>query len=167
MNSYIPDYSAKRVVASPVGDLVVLASERGLSGLYFGHRIDRNQLPADDRSHPILDAAESQLAEYFAGRRQHFELALDPAGTDFQVSVWRQLRRIPFGQTASYRDIAERIGKPAAVRAVGMANGANPISVIVPCHRVIGSDGSLTGFGGGLDIKRQLLEHEGALSMAS
>lgn len=163
MNTSPPDYTSKHIVSSPVGDLVLLASEQGLSGLYFGHRIDRKNLSQGNSSHPVLKAAAAQLKEYFAGRRERFELALDPAGTEFQRGVWRQLRRIPHGETASYRDIAERLGNPGAVRAVGMANGANPISIIVPCHRVIGADGSLTGFGGGLDIKRKLLEHEGAL----
>ncbi len=163
MNTPSADHTATHVVSSPVGELVLLASDQGLSGLYFGHRIDRARLPTGGATQPILKAAAAQLGEYFAGKRERFELALDPAGTEFQRAVWQQLRRIPYGETASYRDIAERLGNPGAVRAVGMANGANPISIIVPCHRVIGADGSLTGFGGGLDIKRQLLEHEGAL----
>ena len=105
-------------------------------------------------------AARMQLQEYFAGTRQDFDLALDPQGTDFQRAVWQQLRGIPFGETCSYLDIAKRLGKPKAVRAVGSANGRNPLPIIVPCHRVIGSNGSLTGFGGGLENKQILLELE-------
>ena len=105
-----------------------------------------------------------QLEEYFAGRRRGFDLPLDLRGTDFQKRCWQELLKIPHGETRSYAEIARAIGNPAAVRAVGLANGKNPIAIIVPCHRVIGSDGSLTGYGGGLDVKRQLLELEGALS---
>ncbi|MCA8974064.1 MAG: methylated-DNA--[protein]-cysteine S-methyltransferase [Planctomycetes bacterium] len=104
--------------------------------------------------------ARRQLAEYFAGRRREFELPLAPRGTPFQLEVWAALRTIPFGSTCSYADIAARIGRPNAVRAVGAANGRNPIAIIVPCHRVIGRDGSLTGYAGGLDRKRRLLQHE-------
>lgn len=156
---------AARHIESKVGPLVLLASEDGLAGLYFGHRIDVGSL-TDDPQHAALNAAEEQLAEYFAGQRKVFDVPFDMRGTDFQLSVWEQLSLIPHGETASYRDIAERIDNPGAVRAVGLANGNNPISIIVPCHRVIGADGSLTGFGGGLDIKRQLLEHEGLLLLA-
>jgi methylated-DNA-[protein]-cysteine S-methyltransferase len=102
-----------------------------------------------------------QLEEYFAGSRQEFDLPLSPRGTPFERSVWEELRRIPFGETRSYADVARALGKPAATRAVGRANGANPIPIVVPCHRVIGSNGSLTGFGGGLDAKARLLEIEG------
>ena len=163
MNTSPPHCIATRIIASPVGELVILASEVGVTGLYFGHRIERAGLPTDDPSKVSLNAAQKQLGEYFSGKRRSFDLPLDPHGTDFQQSVWAQLRQIPFGETASYGDLAGRLGKPGAMRAVGLANGANPISIIVPCHRVIGADGSLTGFGGGLDIKRRLLEHEGAL----
>jgi methylated-DNA-[protein]-cysteine S-methyltransferase len=108
--------------------------------------------------------ARRQLAEYFDGRRRHFDLRLAPEGTPFQTRVWAELCRIPFGTTISYRELAARIGQPAAVRAVGLANGRNPIAIVVPCHRVIGADGSLTGYGGGLDRKRYLLGLEqGAL----
>jgi len=105
--------------------------------------------------------ARQQLAEYFAGKRRDFDLTLAPRGTEFQQEVWAALRTIPFGATCCYADIAERIGRPSAMRAVGAANGKNPIAIVVPCHRVIGRDGSLTGYGGGLDRKRWLLEHEG------
>ena len=102
-----------------------------------------------------------QLSEYFAGERQEFDLRLAPEGTPFERSVWEELQRIPFGETRSYGEIAQAIGRPGAARAVGRANGANPIPIVVPCHRVIGSDGSLTGFGGGLEAKSRLLEIEG------
>lgn len=154
---------ASRTVKSMVGELVLLASEEGLAGLFFGHRVGENELPADDAGNVHLNAAEEQLGEYFAGKREEFEVSFDVVGTEFQKSVWAELSRIPFGVTRSYRDIAERIGNPKGVRAVGLANGSNPISVIVPCHRVIGANGELTGFGGGLDIKRELLVFEGAL----
>ncbi len=108
-------------------------------------------------------ALRQQLAEYFAGKRSHFELELAPRGTAFQHSVWRQLRTIPFGTTTSYGALATRLGKPGASRAVGLANGANPIWLVIPCHRVIGANGKLTGYAGGIDVKRRLLEHEGAL----
>ena len=115
---------------------------------------------ADTPDHPILLATTRQLREYFAGSRQKFDLPLDFRGTDFQRAVWSTLLKIPFGETRSYSDIATAIGKPAAVRAVGAANGRNPISLIAPCHRVIGMSGALTGFGGGLDAKAWLLAHE-------
>lgn len=152
-----------RLVDTPIGGLVLLASDDGLAGLFFQHRVDSQELPADDSSNRFLTRAQTQLKEYFAGKRTAFEVPLDVRGTEFQRSVWRELSRIPFGVTRSYAEIAERIGKPRSVRAVGAANGSNPISVIVPCHRVIGADGSLTGFGGGLDLKRSLLELEGVL----
>ena len=117
-----------------------------------------------------MEAAEKtapyarQLEEYFAGRRRQFDLPLDLHGTEFQKRCWQELLKIPYGETRSYADVARAIGNPSAVRAVGLANGQNPIAIIVPCHRVIGSDGSLTGYGGGLETKRKLLELEGALS---
>ena len=110
----------------------------------------------------LIKKAADQLAEYFAGGRTEFDLPLAPVGTEFQRSVWRALQTIPFGETRSYGDIASQIGNPKASRAVGMANNRNPIAIIIPCHRVIGRDGSLTGYGGGLDIKRQLLDLEKA-----
>ena len=111
----------------------------------------------------VLDRVESQLNEYFAGKRTTFDLPLEPSGTDFQLNVWELLRKIPYGVTTSYGELARRLGDPQASRAVGAANGANPIPIIVPCHRVVGSKGELTGFGGGIERKRWLLEHEGAL----
>ena len=140
-----------------------MASPKGLAGLFFGHRAPETGLPEDDPENLHLSAAEEQLGEYFRKERTRFELKLDAKGTAFQEQVWQQLSTIPFGTTWSYGDIARKLDNPGAVRAVGLANGSNPISIIVPCHRVIGADGSITGFGGGLDIKRQLLSHEGSL----
>ena len=111
---------------------------------------------------PLLQEAEEQLNEYFAGARREFDLPLAPKGTPFQKAVWAEMCRIPYGETRTYGQLAQAIGSPKAVRAVGLANGANPVGVVVPCHRVIGSDGSLTGYGGGLERKRWLLTHEGA-----
>jgi methylated-DNA-[protein]-cysteine S-methyltransferase len=113
-----------------------------------------------------LDAAEAQLAEYFAGTRRTFDLDLDPAGTDFQLRAWKALRRIPYGQTISYGEQAAELGDPGAARAVGAANGRNPLSIVVPCHRVVAASGALTGFAGGLDTKAWLLDHERAVLAA-
>lgn len=154
---------------SPVGRLLLTADDKALTGIYFpgSHPAvgdDWKERPA----HPVLKVAKRQLGEYFAGRRRVFDLPLAPKGTAFQLSVWKALRAIPYGKTRSYGDIARKIGKPKAVRAVGAANGANPIPVVVPCHRVIGSDGSLTGYGGGLPRKRRLLalERDGSAAKA-
>lgn len=163
MKGFPKHATVSRTISSRVGELVLLASEEGLAGLFFAHRIGENVLPGDDPGNEHLNAAEEQLGEYFEGRRTSFEVAFDLRGTEFQKSVWAELSRIPFGVTRSYGDIAERIGNPKGGRAVGLANGSNPISVIVPCHRVIGANGALTGFGGGLEIKRKLLVFEGAL----
>ncbi|HKA87564.1 MAG TPA: methylated-DNA--[protein]-cysteine S-methyltransferase [Haliangiales bacterium] len=114
--------------------------------------------------HPVLARARAQLAEYFAGERTEFDLPLGPSGTAFQESVWKALQGIPYGETVSYGTIAARIGRPSAVRAVGAANGANPIAIVIPCHRVIGADGSLTGYGGGELRKKWLLDHERAVA---
>jgi methylated-DNA-[protein]-cysteine S-methyltransferase len=150
----------RKTIPSPIGDLR-LASEHGkLVSIAF--HADGSSKDSEERD-PVLEATASQLAEYFAGDRRDFDLPLAPAGTPFQKSVWRALQAIPFGELCSYRDIAEHIGKPSAVRAVGAANGRNPLPIVVPCHRVIGSDGSLTGFAGGLDTKRALLALEGSL----
>lgn len=149
-------------IPSPVGPLTLLASERGLAGLLWGDETRVVMEPRrDDAGHPVLAATIRQLGEYFAGERTAFDLPLDPAGTPFQQRVWAALRAIPFGETRSYGEVARAIGQPSAVRAVGAANGRNPISIVVPCHRVIGSDGSMTGFGGGIENKRWLLAHEG------
>jgi methylated-DNA-[protein]-cysteine S-methyltransferase len=162
--SHAPTHSVSfRQVTSSVGHLIILASKKGVSGLYFGHRIETTTLPKENRRDKILNQAEAELAEYFAGERERFTVPLDAKGSSFQREVWRQLSGIPFGETRGYGELAENMDNPKAVRAVGTANGANPISIIVPCHRVIGKDGSLIGFGGGLDIKEKLLRHEGLL----
>jgi len=150
---------------SPIGRLLLTSDGAALTGLYM---LPTKKAALTDgwiegtTARP-LSAAIRQLREYFAGSRRAFDLPLRLHGTSFQSSVWRELHGIPFGRTWTYAELARRIGKPAASRAVGLANGANPISIIVPCHRVIGSDGSLTGYGGGLERKRWLLEHEGGV----
>ncbi len=155
-------------IRSPVGLLTLIASDDGLAAILWENdrpgRVTRD-IVGEDATHPILRATERQLAEYFAGRRQAFDIPLDFAGTDFQKAVWRALLTIPFGETRSYAQIAQQIGHPTAVRAVGAANGRNPISIVTPCHRVIGSSGKLTGFAGGLDTKAFLLRLEGAAAV--
>ena len=144
---------------SPLGMLHLHAAADELVGLYFP---GRPAPPAVEGRSEVLARAAGQLAEYFAGRRRGFDLPLGPRGTEFQALVWRALLRIPFGETCSYGALARSIGRPAASRAVGAANGRNPISILVPCHRLIGGDGDLTGYGGGLAAKRWLLDHERA-----
>jgi methylated-DNA-[protein]-cysteine S-methyltransferase len=149
---------------SPVGRLTLVATDRGLAAVLWEHeRQGRVGVPLgrQDPAHPVLLEGERQLREYFDGKRRTFSLPLDPEGTEFQRQVWSALRTIPFGETRSYAEIARQIGRPAAVRAVGAANGRNPLSIVAPCHRVIGSDGRLTGFAGGLETKAFLLELEG------
>jgi methylated-DNA-[protein]-cysteine S-methyltransferase len=149
-------------VDSPVGRIHLAANENGLTHLLFAdHTSHQPEGDGSVAAASILAETERQLSEYFAGQRRTFELPLAPAGTEFQQEVWRSLREIPYGQTISYAELARRIGRPKAVRAVGAANGANPIAIIVPCHRVIGAGGRLTGYGGGLSAKRTLLELEG------
>lgn len=155
-------------IDSPVGPLWLAAETEGLSHLLFVR--DTQPLPLGDGSSAgaqHIERALTQLQEYFAQGRREFQLALSPAGTDFQKQVWGGLCEIPYAETISYRQLAERIARPKAVRAVGAANGKNPISIIVPCHRVIGADGSLTGYGGGLPAKKILLELEGWRPAAS
>ena len=149
-------------IDSPIGRLLLTCDDGALTGLYTEPEQARRATGASalDASAAPLAAAARQLAEYFAGSRREFDLALRLDGTVFQTRVWRELTRIPYGRTWSYGDLAKRIGKPNAPRAVGLANGRNPISIVVPCHRVIGADGSLTGYGGGLPRKRWLLAHE-------
>ncbi len=147
---------------SPLGRLRLVSDGKHLVSIEFdgGHTCTATDCELSDQ---LLQDCASQLQEYFAGTRHSFDLPLAPGGTQFQQSVWQQLTQIPHGQTCSYKDIATGIGKPKAVRAVGAANGRNPIPIVVPCHRVIGSDGSLTGFAGGIGMKKQLLELEGAI----
>lgn len=152
---------------SPIGELVITASDSGVTGVWFPGA-DVPAFQQDDGREPrsgLLARAREQLAEYFAKARTTFDLPLDPPGTPFQRRVWSALRAIPYGTTVSYSDLARRLGDVRATRAVGAANGKNPIPIVVPCHRVVGARGELTGFGGGLDRKRWLLEHEGALLM--
>jgi methylated-DNA-[protein]-cysteine S-methyltransferase len=152
---------------SPVGKLKLVASDAGLAAiLWENDREDRVPLGAttEKADHPVLAETARQLDEYFAGKRTRFDLPLDFHGTDFQKSVWARLLAIPFGETRTYAQVANELGRPTASRAVGAANGRNPISIVAPCHRVIGSDGSLTGFAGGLEGKQFLLELEGALA---
>lgn len=142
---------------SPIGILKLEDNGEALTGLYF---VSEDEYEAGAPS-AIAKRAEAQLMEYFKGERKEFDIQLMPSGTPFQMKVWNALQTIPYGETKSYGKIAAQIGKPRACRAVGMANNRNPISIIIPCHRVIGADGSLTGYGGGLDIKRTLLTLEG------
>ena len=146
---------------SPIGDLMLVSDGSALTGLWMEDKRWPPRAGGDwlEDAGPFGEARE-QLDAYFRGERTAFDLELAPSGTEFQRRVWRALREIPYGETISYAQLARRVGNPAAVRAVGAANGRNPISIVVPCHRVIGSDGSLTGFGGGLDRKRALLELE-------
>jgi len=151
---------------SPIGRLLLTTDGTALTGLYMEpsrKARDTGGWLHDETVGPLA-AALQQLREYFAGSRRAFDLPLRPEGTAFQQRVWRELCEIPYGETWSYGDLAKRIGNPTASRAVGLANGSNPISILVPCHRVIGANGSLTGYGGGLPRKRWLLAHEGAIS---
>jgi methylated-DNA-[protein]-cysteine S-methyltransferase len=152
-----------KVIDSPVGQLKLVASERGLAAILWENdnprRVPLGEV-VDSDDHPVLLESERQLREYFAGHRKEFSLPMDFRGTEFQRRVWGALLTIPFGETRSYLQIAQQIGSPAAVRAVGAANGKNPLSIIAPCHRVVGSNGKLTGFAGGLEVKAQLLSLE-------
>jgi len=154
---------AYKTIESPVGRLKLVASDEGLVAvLWQNDRPSRVRLGEliEDGQHPILLKAERQLVEYFAGKRKEFEVPLDMRGTPFQKDVWEALLAIPFGETRSYGQLAKQLGNPNATRAVGAANGRNPLSIIVPCHRVIGSTGKLTGFGGGIETKAHLLNLE-------
>ncbi|MCR4336369.1 MAG: methylated-DNA--[protein]-cysteine S-methyltransferase [Candidatus Omnitrophica bacterium] len=151
-------------ITSPIGILYLVASLKGLQGIYWTKQpvklvkfLDRSQ-----PSERILDDSQQQLDEYFSGRRRNFDIPLDVEGTVFQKKVWQELAKIPFGQTVSYRDIAKKIKNPKAVRAVGSANGRNPVCIVIPCHRVIAADGSIGGYTGGIRIKQQLLTLEQA-----
>jgi methylated-DNA-[protein]-cysteine S-methyltransferase len=152
------------ITSSPVGTILLLATDQGLAGLYLETSSKPHKVPENAaRSDRYFTDIVQQLDEYFAGKRQEFDVQLDLEGTSFQKSVWQELYKIPFGTVISYKELARRIGKPAACRAVGTANGRNPISIIIPCHRVIAADGSLGGYGWGLECKRQLLQLEKVL----
>lgn len=148
-------------MVTPIGTLRLVADDIGLREIRFAEPRHPRETPETwiFARHPFAEV-RAQLQEYFAGARQHFEFPMHPVGTDFQLSVWRELSRIPYGATHSYADVAKRIDRPKAMRAVGAANGRNPLPIVVPCHRVIGSNGSLTGFGGGLPVKQFLIALE-------
>jgi methylated-DNA-[protein]-cysteine S-methyltransferase len=149
---------------SPIGRLRLIATDTALVGIWFEHGRDaaRGDPGLEERASPLLERARTQLEEYFAGSRRQFDLPLEPSGTEFQRRVWKQLLAIGYGETTTYGALARDLGDARASRAVGLANGSNPIPIVIPCHRVIGADGSLTGFGGGLPIKRALLDLEGS-----
>lgn len=155
-------------LSTPFGEAACTLDETGaLARLKLGADDDAARTSSATLPEPArntLDALSAQFVEYFAGERREFELQLAPRGTEFQRRVWTELQRIPYGATISYGELARRLGDPKAVRAVGRANGANPIWIVIPCHRVIGADGSLTGYGGGIEVKRKLLELEGAIA---
>lgn len=148
---------------SPLGILYLVASSRGLRGIYFQKQpvVMGSRSTKKNPAEKFLDVVMMQLTEYFQGKRKVFDVPLDVEGTSFQKKVWRQLCSIPFGSTVAYADVARGIGNPKAVRAVGSANGRNPVCIIVPCHRVIASDGTIGGYSGGLHVKRKLLALEG------
>jgi methylated-DNA-[protein]-cysteine S-methyltransferase len=154
---------ASTTMSSPVGKLTIIASDTGIRAVLWPTD-NPKRVPLGDveprENHSVLASAVTQLGEYFDGHRQDFDLPLDPTGTEFQQSAWTALRSIPFGTTVSYGEQAEQMGDKRKARAVGAANGRNPISIVVPCHRVVGSNGSLTGFAGGIDTKDWLLTHE-------
>jgi len=154
----------------PVGELLIVSNDQAITAVHITHgkyvpAVESGWTPA--RFHPVLKQAQRELDDYFNGRLQSFGVAIDPVGTTFQKSAWAALTQIPFGETRTYAEQAVAIGRPRATRAVGAANGKNPISIIVPCHRVIGRDGSMTGFAGGLDAKRTLLGLEARHRTAS
>ena len=154
-----------RHIPSPVGRLTAGVANGALAMLHFDSDIPETATVSNEES-CLLDEVTRQLTEYFAGKRRAFDLPLEPRGSEFQQRVWKALLDIPYGETRSYKDQAIAVGDLKAIRAVANANGQNPIAIIIPCHRVIGSDGSLTGYGGGLERKRMLLELEGALQPA-
>jgi methylated-DNA-[protein]-cysteine S-methyltransferase len=162
----LPRLVAQSRIETPLGALTLAATARGLALAWFdaqAHRTESIDAPVAPE-HPVLAQAEREFGEYFAGARRAFDVPLDPQGTDFQHAVWALLRGIPLGALSSYGDIAQRLGRPRAARAVGAAVGRNPLSIIVPCHRVLGRDGSLTGYAGGLPRKQALLQHERVLA---
>lgn len=157
-------------IASPVGPLRLVAEGEAVKAILWEQedpgRVRLGSFPQEVSDHPVLAETERQLGEYFAGGRKSFTLKLSPAGTAFQKQVWQALLTIPYGETRSYAQVAGQIGRPRAVRAMGAANGRNPISIIIPCHRVIGSSGDLTGFAGGIEAKRYLLALENSACRA-
>ena len=160
MIATMTDTTLSTRITSPIGMLRLTSNGNALTQLLIAREDDPDDEPVPADADSVLAAAREQLDAYFDMRLTRFDLPLEPRGTDFQRRVWDSLRAIPFGETISYAELARRIDNPKAVRAVGAANGRNPLMIIVPCHRVIGADGSLTGFGGGIDRKRWLLDHE-------
>lgn len=159
----ITNYS---IIQSPLGELILVADSSALTGLYF---VECSHIPAASSRwtlkphHPVFQVTETQLQEYFEGKRISFSVPLHPAGTDFQEKIWHEIALVPYGQTITYSELAQRAGSPAAIRAAGAATGRNPISIIVPCHRIMGKNGSMTGFAGGLERKRHLLQIENSI----
>ena len=163
MSSGVPIFS-RRTCEAPFGVVTVIGSGLGIRFVLFSNdahpkTLEKLQI-SDTEIHGSVNAAITQLGEYFAGSRRDFELPLDLHGTQFQVAAWNALAEIPYGRTASYGQQAASIGRPKAVRAIGGANGRNPVAIVLPCHRIVGADGSLTGFGGGIEVKKWLLDHE-------
>lgn len=149
------------VLESPLGPILLVGDGANLTALNFQSGTQPREInPAWRRDEEAFAEVIAQLRAYFAGELRDFDLPLKPAGTPFQQEVWRQLQTVPYGETVSYGELAQRLGKPGAARAVGLANGANPLPLVIPCHRVVGSDGRLTGYGGGLPLKEALLAHE-------
>ena len=143
---------------SPFGNIVIMSDEKAITYI----KTENGETPiGEKRPSELTDLAAQQLNEYFAGKRKEFDLPLNPKGTDFQKSVWNALQKIPYGETQTYGQVAKMVGSPKACRAVGLANNRNPIWIVIPCHRVIGANGTLVGYGGGLDMKQKLLEIEG------
>jgi methylated-DNA-[protein]-cysteine S-methyltransferase len=153
-----------KTMASPVGELRIVATDDAVVAVLWPDeregRVRFDDEPEVTHDHQVIDETIAQLSQYFAGKRQTFDVPLDLRGTEFQQEVWRSLADIPFGETSTYGKQAANIGRPRAIRAVGSANGRNPLSIVLPCHRIVGADGKLTGFAGGLDTKRWLLDHE-------
>ncbi|EPR4994141.1 methylated-DNA--[protein]-cysteine S-methyltransferase [Vibrio navarrensis] len=149
------------IAPSPLGEMTLQANDEGILGIWFTTQTTRpDDLGQEDANHPVLGLALTQLNEYFLGKRTQFDLPIAAKGTAFQMQVWQALTTIPYGETWSYQELANAIGNPKAVRAVGLANGKNPVSIVVPCHRVIGKNGKLTGYAGGIERKQWLLERE-------
>lgn len=146
---------------TPIGKITLIANDKAVTGLYFGEQAKKT-----DEDSTVLKLCEDELTAYFNGKLKKFTVPVYLSGTAFRLKVWDELKNIPYGETVSYRHIAEKIGNPKAVRAVGGANHNNPVSIIIPCHRVVGADGSLTGYGGGLDAKKYLLEMEARFKQA-
>jgi len=148
-------------ISSPIGELTIVSDGEALTGLYMAEHSGRPPLPAGGvRDDAALAEPARQLRQFFRGERTEFELPIRPAGTPFQRAVWAALLAVPYGETASYGELAQHVGRPGAARAVGLANAHNPLAIVVPCHRVVGASGSLTGYAGGLHRKRWLLAHE-------